>query len=209
MACQGGKNEKWNDFLRQILFFSVYMWCCIHMRASAVCCFFCLFFTCLCFPRQIIVFDEECFQGRRHEFTSECCNVMEFGFETVRSLRVESGAWVNRHTQRKEFALQPQKKEHESAKVKLRLTWRDWGKGRSNEKVIVIYSEPLPLFFPPQLGGLWARLLPGTAVCAGEGRVPPVWCFRGQQRLSHWEADLLQTYCLCCKFNTFAPFPHF
>lgn len=61
---------------------------------------------------------------------------------------------MNRHTQRKEFALQPQKKEHESAKVKLRLTWRDWGKGRSNEKVIVIYSEPLPLFFPPQLGGL-------------------------------------------------------
>lgn len=44
------------------------------------------------FPLQIIVFDEECFQGRRHEFTSECCNVMEFGFETVRSLRVESGA---------------------------------------------------------------------------------------------------------------------
>lgn len=42
--------------------------------------------------RQIIVFDEECFQGRRHEFTSECCNVMEFGFESVRSLRVESGA---------------------------------------------------------------------------------------------------------------------
>ncbi|KAG7277800.1 hypothetical protein CRUP_026101 [Coryphaenoides rupestris] len=41
---------------------------------------------------RIIVFDEECFQGRRHEFTSECCNVMEFGFETVRSLRVESGA---------------------------------------------------------------------------------------------------------------------
>lgn len=44
------------------------------------------------FPAQIIVFDEECFQGRRHEFTSECSNVMEFGFETVRSLRVESGA---------------------------------------------------------------------------------------------------------------------
>ncbi|KAG5834434.1 beta-crystallin A4 [Anguilla rostrata] len=43
---------------------------------------------------KIIVYDEECFQGRRHEFTSECCNVMEFGFETVRSLRVESGAWV-------------------------------------------------------------------------------------------------------------------
>ncbi|XP_023286506.1 beta-crystallin A4-like, partial [Seriola lalandi dorsalis] len=51
-------------------------------------------FTRLLPPRQIIVFDEECFQGRRHEFTSECCNVMEFGFETVRSLRVESGAWV-------------------------------------------------------------------------------------------------------------------
>lgn len=44
------------------------------------------------FLSQIVVFDEECFQGRRHEFTSECCNVMEFGFETVRSLKVESGA---------------------------------------------------------------------------------------------------------------------
>ncbi|KAK6476377.1 beta-crystallin A4-like [Huso huso] len=43
---------------------------------------------------KIIVWDEECFQGRRHEFTSECYNVMEFGFETVRSFRVESGAWV-------------------------------------------------------------------------------------------------------------------
>ncbi|KAM9735325.1 beta-crystallin A4 [Menidia menidia] len=43
---------------------------------------------------KIIVYDEECFQGRHHEFTSECCNVMEFGFESVRSLRVESGAWV-------------------------------------------------------------------------------------------------------------------
>lgn len=53
----------------------------------------------------------------------------------------------------------------------------------------------------PQLGGLWACLLPGTAVCAGEGRVPPVWCFWRQQCLSHWEDDLLQTYCLCCKLN--------
>ncbi|XP_066545193.1 beta-crystallin A4 [Amia ocellicauda] len=43
---------------------------------------------------KIIVWDEECFQGRRHEFTSECCSIMEFGFETVRSFRVESGAWV-------------------------------------------------------------------------------------------------------------------
>ncbi|MBN3306824.1 CRBA4 protein, partial [Amia calva] len=41
---------------------------------------------------KIIVWDEECFQGRRHEFTSECCSIMEFGFETVRSFRVESGA---------------------------------------------------------------------------------------------------------------------
>uniref|UniRef100_H3ASM1 Beta-crystallin A4 n=1 Tax=Latimeria chalumnae TaxID=7897 RepID=H3ASM1_LATCH len=43
---------------------------------------------------KIIVWDEECFQGRRHEFTAECCNIMEFGFETVRSFRIESGAWV-------------------------------------------------------------------------------------------------------------------
>lgn len=61
------------------------MWCCVHSQASAVS-------NTPVFPGQIIVFDEECFQGRRHEFTSECNNVMEFGFETVRSLRVESGA---------------------------------------------------------------------------------------------------------------------
>ncbi|XP_077594123.1 beta-crystallin A4 [Stigmatopora nigra] len=43
---------------------------------------------------KIVVFDEECFQGRRHEFTSDCVNIMDMGMETVRSLRVESGAWV-------------------------------------------------------------------------------------------------------------------
>ncbi|PIO13516.1 hypothetical protein AB205_0023330, partial [Aquarana catesbeiana] len=42
----------------------------------------------------IIAWDEECFQGRRHEFTSECYNIMEYGFETVRSFKIESGAWV-------------------------------------------------------------------------------------------------------------------
>ncbi|EFB16405.1 hypothetical protein PANDA_011842, partial [Ailuropoda melanoleuca] len=43
---------------------------------------------------QIVVWDEEGFQGRRHEFTAECPSVLELGFETVRSLKVLSGAWV-------------------------------------------------------------------------------------------------------------------
>uniref|UniRef100_A0A452QF57 Beta-crystallin A4 n=1 Tax=Ursus americanus TaxID=9643 RepID=A0A452QF57_URSAM len=42
----------------------------------------------------IVVWDEEGFQGRRHEFTAECPSVLELGFETVRSLKVLSGAWV-------------------------------------------------------------------------------------------------------------------
>ncbi|XP_070372402.1 beta-crystallin A4 isoform X2 [Equus asinus] len=42
----------------------------------------------------IAVWDEEGFQGRRHEFTAECPSVLELGFETVRSLKVLSGAWV-------------------------------------------------------------------------------------------------------------------
>ncbi|EPY80369.1 beta-crystallin A4 [Camelus ferus] len=42
----------------------------------------------------IVVWDEDNFQGRRHEFTAECPSVLELGFETVRSLKVLSGAWV-------------------------------------------------------------------------------------------------------------------
>uniref|UniRef100_A0A4X1SGS8 Beta-crystallin A4 n=1 Tax=Sus scrofa TaxID=9823 RepID=A0A4X1SGS8_PIG len=50
----------------------------------------------LCPPgaHSIVVWDEEGFQGRRHEFTAECPSVLELGFETVRSLKVLSGAWV-------------------------------------------------------------------------------------------------------------------
>lgn len=43
---------------------------------------------------EMVVWDEEGFQGRRHEFTAECPSVLELGFETVRSLKVLSGAWV-------------------------------------------------------------------------------------------------------------------
>lgn len=79
-----------------------------------------------------------------------------------------------------------------------------WSHGNSDPE---IFLSPAPPPFPPQLGGLRACLLPGTAVCAGEGRVPPVWCLRGQQLLPHWEADLLQAYCLCCEFNLGPPAP--
>uniref|UniRef100_A0A2K5KU90 Beta-crystallin A4 n=1 Tax=Cercocebus atys TaxID=9531 RepID=A0A2K5KU90_CERAT len=43
---------------------------------------------------KMVVWDEDGFQGRRHEFTAECPSVLELGFETVRSLKVLSGAWV-------------------------------------------------------------------------------------------------------------------
>ncbi|XP_019362900.1 PREDICTED: LOW QUALITY PROTEIN: beta-crystallin A4 [Gavialis gangeticus] len=43
---------------------------------------------------KIVVWDEKNFQGRRHEFTSECYNITEFSFDTVRSVKIESGAWV-------------------------------------------------------------------------------------------------------------------
>ncbi|PNI97699.1 CRYBA4 isoform 2 [Pan troglodytes] len=45
-------------------------------------------------PISMVVWDEDGFQGRRHEFTAECPSVLELGFETVRSLKVLSGAWV-------------------------------------------------------------------------------------------------------------------
>ncbi|XP_072420695.1 crystallin, beta A1, like 1 isoform X2 [Chiloscyllium punctatum] len=43
---------------------------------------------------KIVVWERENFQGRRQEFTSECCNITQCGFDNVRSIQVESGAWI-------------------------------------------------------------------------------------------------------------------
>lgn len=40
---------------------------------------------------QIIVFEQENFQGRQMEFTAECLNLADCGFERVRSVIVSSG----------------------------------------------------------------------------------------------------------------------
>ncbi|ELV12110.1 Beta-crystallin A3 [Tupaia chinensis] len=45
-------------------------------------------------PWKITIYDQENFQGKRMEFTSSCPNVSERGFDNVRSLKVECGAWV-------------------------------------------------------------------------------------------------------------------
>ncbi|XP_048016282.1 crystallin, beta A1a isoform X2 [Megalobrama amblycephala] len=45
-------------------------------------------------PWKLTVYDQENFQGKRMEFTSACQNIMECGMDTVRSLKVECGAWV-------------------------------------------------------------------------------------------------------------------
>ncbi|KAG2463921.1 CRB32 protein, partial [Polypterus senegalus] len=42
----------------------------------------------------MIVWEQEHFQGKCQEFTSECTNIMNCGFDNIRSLRIESGAWV-------------------------------------------------------------------------------------------------------------------
>ncbi|XP_038229381.1 beta-crystallin A4 [Dermochelys coriacea] len=43
---------------------------------------------------KMVVWDEAFFQGRKHEFTAECYDVRESGFQTVRSFKIESGAWA-------------------------------------------------------------------------------------------------------------------
>ncbi|MEQ2208921.1 hypothetical protein XENOCAPTIV_019554 [Xenoophorus captivus] len=43
---------------------------------------------------KVTVFEQEHFQGKCLEFTSECCNIQECGLDNIRSIRVESGAWV-------------------------------------------------------------------------------------------------------------------
>lgn len=40
---------------------------------------------------QIVVFEQENFQGRRMEFTTECLNLGDRGFDRVRSVIVTSG----------------------------------------------------------------------------------------------------------------------
>ncbi|GLD67374.1 beta-crystallin A1-like protein [Lates japonicus] len=43
---------------------------------------------------KVTVFEQEHFQGKCLEFTSECCNIQECGLDNISSIRVESGAWV-------------------------------------------------------------------------------------------------------------------
>ncbi|NP_001017738.2 crystallin, beta A1, like 1 [Danio rerio] len=43
---------------------------------------------------RVTVFEQEHFQGKCQEFTNECCNIQCCGFDNIRSIRVESGAWV-------------------------------------------------------------------------------------------------------------------
>jgi len=43
---------------------------------------------------KVTVFDREHFQGKSLEFTSECSNIHNCGLDNIRSIRVESGAWV-------------------------------------------------------------------------------------------------------------------
>ena len=41
---------------------------------------------------QVTVFEQEHFQGKCLEFTSECSNIQDCGLDNIRSIRVESGA---------------------------------------------------------------------------------------------------------------------
>ncbi|NWY52745.1 CRBA4 protein, partial [Chionis minor] len=43
---------------------------------------------------KIVVWDEAFFQGKKHEFTADCYSTPEHGFSTVRSCKIESGAWA-------------------------------------------------------------------------------------------------------------------
>ncbi|XP_008050249.1 beta-crystallin B1 [Carlito syrichta] len=43
---------------------------------------------------RLVVFEQENFQGRRVEFSAECLNLGDRGFDRVRSLIVTSGPWV-------------------------------------------------------------------------------------------------------------------
>uniref|UniRef100_A0A672ZTW2 Beta-crystallin A2 n=1 Tax=Sphaeramia orbicularis TaxID=375764 RepID=A0A672ZTW2_9TELE len=43
---------------------------------------------------KITVWEEENFQGKRCEFMLECQNIMERGFNKIRSFKVENGPWV-------------------------------------------------------------------------------------------------------------------
>ncbi|XP_077164231.1 beta-crystallin B1 isoform X2 [Paroedura picta] len=45
-------------------------------------------------PFRILVFDQESFQGHQKEFSRECLNLGDHGFDRVRSLIVASGPWV-------------------------------------------------------------------------------------------------------------------
>ncbi|GCB63328.1 hypothetical protein scyTo_0000140 [Scyliorhinus torazame] len=43
---------------------------------------------------KITVYDQENFQGKRMEFTASCKNIMDCGFDNIRSLKIDCGAWA-------------------------------------------------------------------------------------------------------------------
>ncbi|XP_043940021.1 beta-crystallin B1-like [Protopterus annectens] len=43
---------------------------------------------------KMTVYEQENFQGRCMEFTGECLNICDSGFERIRSIRVDCGPWV-------------------------------------------------------------------------------------------------------------------
>ncbi|XP_062827895.1 beta-crystallin A4-like isoform X1 [Anolis carolinensis] len=59
---------------------------------------------------KMVVWEEPSFEGRKHEFTSECYDVADCGFLNVGSARVESGTWVgfdHAGLQGQQFVMEP------------------------------------------------------------------------------------------------------
>lgn len=79
----------------QITSYSYIIWgtlkpCSAHSEATMTSKLLCLSLSCL----QLIIYEQENFQGRCHELTGPCNNLQEAGVEKVGSILVLCGPWV-------------------------------------------------------------------------------------------------------------------
>ncbi|XP_062827897.1 beta-crystallin A4-like isoform X3 [Anolis carolinensis] len=121
---------------------------------------------------KMVVWEEPSFEGRKHEFTSECYDVADCGFLNVGSARVESGTWVgfdHAGLQGQQFVMEPG--DYPS--------WEAWSGSHAYRAPRLASFRPLP----SALGLLPVPRIQGVPVCAGE-RLPQrrIQAFQGTGR---------------------------
>ncbi|XP_069788941.1 beta-crystallin B3-like [Narcine bancroftii] len=129
---------------------------------------------------KLTIYELENFQGRKAEFTGECLNLEDKGFEKVGSIHVESGPWVGFERQRfsgEQFVLE--KGEYPR--------WDTWSNSHSNDRVLSL--RPLHIDGDGHKINLFENAgFQGRKMEIVEDDVPSLWAHGFQNRVASIKA---------------------